>query len=159
MLELALPPLTIWVDNMIVVDRWGWGKTWCCSSSRPVADLWKRFWRLMEDIGEGVLLRKCKGHATGADIERGRATEFTKQGNDSADNFAGRECEIAECSSASDAEREAFQETKRWYAWLAVLCSHRPKDVQAVDPQQACGTSHSSSSASPLTRNINIASL
>ena len=71
MLELALPPLTIWVDNKNVVDGWARGKTWCCSSSRPAADLWKRFWWLLEDIGEGVLLRKCKGHATSADIERG----------------------------------------------------------------------------------------
>ena len=80
----------------------------------------------MEDIGEGVLLRKCKGHATAADIESGRATQATKQGNDNADHFAGRGREVAECLCPSEAEHEAFREAKQWYAWLAVLCLHWP---------------------------------
>ena len=42
MLTLALPPLTIWVDNKEVVDGWGRGRTWCCAAVRPAADLWVR---------------------------------------------------------------------------------------------------------------------
>ena len=104
-----------------------------CSSSRLAADLWRRFWWLIEDIGEGIVVQKCKGHATEADIQRGRASSFAKKGNDNADHFAGRGCEIAESLSPSGAERKAFREARRWYGWLAVLCSQWPADsLQAM---------------------------
>eukprot|EP00972_Heterocapsa_arctica_P031709 4670412-Heterocapsa_arctica.AAC.1 len=44
MLRLAVPPLTVWVDNQGVVDGWARGWQWCCASARPAADLWRRFW-------------------------------------------------------------------------------------------------------------------
>ena len=44
MLEMALPPLQIWTDNQGVVDGWLRGPEWCCASSRPAADLWRRIW-------------------------------------------------------------------------------------------------------------------
>ena len=36
MLELALPPLVIWVDNQGVVDGWHKGKEWCCAPLGPL---------------------------------------------------------------------------------------------------------------------------
>ena len=97
MLELALPPLVIWVDNQGVVDCWHNGEEWCCASSRPTADLWRVCWRLIVDIGaECLSVKKCKGHATIADVEAGRATKFTMVGNDNADHYAVQGALIAE---------------------------------------------------------------
>ena len=87
MLELALPPLTIWIDNAGVVDGWSKGKVWCTAAARPAADLWREVWRLLDDIGPGIVIRKCKGHATDADVAAGRASESTKTGNEHADYY------------------------------------------------------------------------
>ena len=122
-LRMALPPLTIWVDNQGVVDGWAKGKVWCCSSARPAADLWVQFWRLVEDIGtEELRIEKCKGHATAGDVAAGRATEFTRAANDNADHYAGQAADCAEWQSPSTAEKARYQEAKRWYRWLIVLC-------------------------------------
>ena len=100
MLELAEPPLTVWVDNKGVVDGWGRGRTWCCAAARPAADLWRRLWFLVEDIGsDNIAIRKCKGHATQADVDAGRSTAFLRTGNGHADHFAGRGVQAAEAMS------------------------------------------------------------
>ena len=139
MLKLALPPLTIWVDNKGVVDGWVKGKTWCCSSSRPAADLWAQFWHLVDDIGtEHLRIEKCKGHATAGDVAAGRASEFTRVANDNADHFAGRGVDCAEHQSPSSAEKARYTEAKRWYQWLMVLCANWPADTQPLDAEVEC---------------------
>jgi len=131
LLHLALPPITIWVDNKGVVDGWARGRVWCCSSARPAADLWLQFWRLVEDIGiEGIQICKCKGHATEADVQAGRSTAFLKRGNDHADHFAGRGADVAEDQVPSEEAHAAYLEAKRWYAWLSTLAMHWPADTQ-----------------------------
>jgi ribonuclease HI len=132
MLELALPPLKIWVDNKSVVDGWAKGRTWCCSSARPAADLWRRFWDLIEDIGtQGLDIQKCKGHATDAGIEAGRSTAFLRAGNDHADHFAGRGVQVAAHHSPADRDLERDREARRWYDWLFTFCAHWSNDTQA----------------------------
>jgi len=129
--RMALPPVTIWVDNKGVVDGWTHGRAWCCASARPAADLWKQFWDKIDDIGaEGISIKKCKGHATVAGVEAGRSTNFPKIGNEHADHFAGRGVQAAEGQSSSSMAREAYREARRWYDWLFVLCSHWPTDMQ-----------------------------
>jgi ribonuclease HI len=131
MLELALPPLQIWVDNQGVVDGWMRGRRWCCSSARPAADLWRLIWDRLEDIGaDGIRLSKCKGHATDGDVQAGRSTEFLRTGNGHADHFAGRGVDVAEHMSSSEGDRERYREARRWYAWLAVLADQWPDDME-----------------------------
>ena len=131
MLQLALPPLRIYVDNKGVVDGWRRGRTWCCAASRPAADLWSQIWHKLLDIGtEGIEICKCKGHATEADVLEGRSTPFLRKGNDHADHFAGRGVEVAEAMSPSGGDAEAYRRALRWYKWLAVLAAHWPDDTQ-----------------------------
>ena len=68
-LRLALPLLTVWVDNQGIIDGCQCGRTWCCATARPAADLWREFWRLLGEIGDGVHFRRCKGHTTEAIIQ------------------------------------------------------------------------------------------
>jgi len=131
LLTLALPPLTIYVDNKGVVDGWANGRTWCCSSARPAADIWREFWRRIDDIGtEGIAILKCKGHATEADVQAGRSTPFLRTGNGHADHFAGRGVDVAEDQVPSEDAKAAYREARAWYDWLKVLVANWPQDTQ-----------------------------
>ena len=39
MLEMAIPPLCIWIDNQGVIDGWHKGRILCTAAARPTADL------------------------------------------------------------------------------------------------------------------------
>ena len=89
---------------------------------------------MLDDLGPGISIRKCKGHATAADVDAGRATHRQRRGNDNADHFAGRGAEIAESMSPTDALAESYKLAQQWYRWLAVLAAHWPNDTQDVRP-------------------------
>jgi len=85
----------------------------------------------VDDIGrEGLDVRKCKGHATEADVAAGRSTAFLKTGNEHADHFAGQGAQMAEQQSPSELLRAGYRQARQWYDWLFVLCSHWPADTQ-----------------------------
>ena len=137
LLELALLPVKIWVDNKGVVDGWHRGRRWCTSAARPAADLWKKVWDRIDDLGEGgLVIAKCKGHASEGDVQAGRSTPFLRKGNDQADHYAGFGAIVAEHLSPTQSAREAYAEARRWYKWLAVLASGWPCDTEARDVKQ-----------------------
>ena len=130
LLMVAVPPLTIWVDNQEVLDGWAKGRKWCVASARTAADLWKWFWNKIDDIeSENITLVKTKGHATEADVQAGRSSEFERKGNDNADHFAGRGVEVALHQSPNAQEIQSYKEAQSWYRWLTLLCAHWPKDA------------------------------
>jgi len=135
MLRLALPPLTIWCDNQGVVDGYQKGKRWCCASTRPAADPWREFWRLIDDIGCGIVISKCNRHAAEVDVQQGRSTEFLRRGNDNADHFAGYGAGIEEHQVPNEADIVEYKLACRWYHWLAKLTEHWPVDTQFKDKQ------------------------
>ena len=90
LLERAIPPIKIHVDNATVVKGTMMGKTWCIDSGRKATDLWKFVWERLDALGPGVIFEKCKGHATDADVEAGRSTKCSNIGNDHADTFANK---------------------------------------------------------------------
>jgi ribonuclease HI len=132
-LRHALPPLTIWTDCQGVVDGWLSGPTWCCSSARAAADLWRELWWIVDDIGgtSGIQVRKCKGHATDEDVASGKSSIFLRAGNDHADYFAGRGVDIEDEEVPSQVQRQSYLVAKRWYLWLARLTAEGlPVDTQ-----------------------------
>ena len=137
LLKHAVPPLTIHVDCKAVVDGWIRGREWTESSSRPDADLWRELWLRMEDVGPGISIVKCKGHATDNDVKKGDVTAQEKEANDNADFYAGCGATIAEEQRPNLALIEAYKDARRWYKWLSVLASDMPKDTQEVVVQKA----------------------
>ena len=130
-LRHGCPPITLWIDNDSVVKGFHRGREWCCDSSRPAADLWRKFWWKFDDLGgEGITINKVKGHATDADIDSGRTSKLAKDGNDHADHFAGRGSSLAEELSSTAGDRRSFLQAKRWYSWLATLVANWPADTQ-----------------------------
>ena len=71
-LRYALPPLSIGVDNAEVVDSWRAGRSYCGNPKREGADLWRKIWDLLREIGEeGVFFFKVKAHLAVEDAEAG----------------------------------------------------------------------------------------
>ena len=126
---MAIPPLCIWIDNQGVIDGWHKGRIWCTAAARPTANLWREILRILDDIGGGITLRKCKGHATDADMQAGRSTPFKQRGNSHADHYAGGGATIAEHAAPAEGKRAAYREARRWYAWLATLACDLPQDT------------------------------
>ncbi|CAK0864165.1 unnamed protein product, partial [Prorocentrum cordatum] len=58
-LEVVMPPCRIYTDHQGIVDGLARGANWCLSWKRPRADLWRRIWHMVADIGLG---RGCVGH-------------------------------------------------------------------------------------------------
>ena len=137
-LRHALPPVTIWLDNAGVVDGFARGRSWCCSSDRPAADLWRRFWWKLDDLGgEGIDVRKVKGHANDADIESGASTPWQRNGNQHADFFAGRGSLLAEELSPTRADADLCKRASAWYSWLSHMVAHWPNDTTRRGPRHA----------------------
>ena len=52
------------VDSQQVIDGRIAGKNWASASNRDCADFWELFWRLTEDVGDGVKIVKVKAHVS-----------------------------------------------------------------------------------------------
>ena len=137
-LRHACPPITIWVDNSGVVDGYARGSSWCCSSDRPAADLWRLLWWKVDDLGgDDIEIRKVKGHATEAHIERGQSTAWHRAGIDHADHFAGRGSILAERLSPTSADSAACKQAQAWYKWLSTMVTQWPADATRRTSRQA----------------------
>ena len=51
-LRHSAPPLRLHVDCALVLNGIANGRAWCVHSSRPHADVWRRIWDVLDDIGD-----------------------------------------------------------------------------------------------------------
>ena len=118
-LRYAVPPLCIGVDNGEVVLGWQSGSAYCCAPGRNGADLWRRIWALLGDIGEGVTVYKVKAHLTIEDAEVGLISWCDLRGNDSADHFAVKGALLAERKAPNALGDSQLKRAMRFYRWVA----------------------------------------
>ena len=110
------------------------------TAARSAADLWRWFWHKVDDIGcQQLDLVKTKGHATAADVQQGRVTDFERTGNDNADHFAGAGVEVAARQVPNACAIKEYQEASAWYRWLARLCTQWPKDTDPRPSRRSRG--------------------
>ena len=118
LLEVAMLPVKIWVDNKGVVDGWYRRRSWCTSAARPAADFWRKVWDRIDDLGtDGLAMAKCKMHATEGDVHAGCSTPFLRQVNNQAYFYAGYGAAVAEHFSPAKKTREAYAKARHWYDW------------------------------------------
>jgi hypothetical protein len=90
----SMPPLRIHVDCALVLSGLLNGRKWCVHSSRPHADIWRRIWDKVDDIGLselGVAFHKVAAHVTRVRREASPIEEKRLLvANDSADGWAKR---------------------------------------------------------------------
>ena len=78
------------------------GRAWCCHSSRPHADVWRRIWHYLDDIGlgtSGIVVQKCKSHQSESVIATLSAAEqAVARGSQTADEHAklGADMDVSE---------------------------------------------------------------
>ena len=88
----CLPPLRIYIDNAAVVEGVHKGRKWCCAAARPHADVWRRIWIVLSDVGlgdQGIDIQKCKSHISkAARAELGAVARDIAKGNDEVDSYA-----------------------------------------------------------------------
>ena len=53
----ACPPFCMAIDNLTVMKGLSRGKAWCCAPRRAHADLWRRIWFKIEDLGVSGCMR------------------------------------------------------------------------------------------------------
>ena len=82
------PDIRIFSDCKYVVDSIKKGRCWCTAAHRPYADLWLRFWKIVDDRGKLPMIVKVKAHATDKDVALGKITEHERAGNKLADEAA-----------------------------------------------------------------------
>ena len=98
--EIMAPVVAIWhgglhlaihTDSGYFVNGWLRGPEWCTSPGRKYADIWRLFWEAASDFGtENIQVNKVKGHASVADVEAGKCTEFERWGNGQVQQLSSR---------------------------------------------------------------------
>ena len=142
-LAYAWPPVKLHIDNQEVINGISRGKLWCCNSMRPAADLWRKIWWRIDDIGiDSLTFVKVKGHATDNDVLIGNSTWWSRRGNQHADFYAGRGADVSEHLAPVEQARQRHDYAKRWYRWLLTLASHWPDDVQKYEKEKVNVTSN-----------------
>ncbi|CAK0832156.1 unnamed protein product [Prorocentrum cordatum] len=91
-LETVLPPCRIFTDHQGILDGIRRGPRWCFSWGRPHADVWRRIWHKIADVGlEPEWVMHVKAHRSRAAISRleGLAQQVAR-GNEAVDALAKR---------------------------------------------------------------------
>ena len=63
------PLIFVHIDCLTVLKGVWKGRKWCCAARRPHADIWRRIWDRLEDIGigpTGIVLEKVAAHVSKA---------------------------------------------------------------------------------------------
>ena len=88
------------------------GEAWCTSARRPHADVWRKVWHCIKDLGESaVCVVKCKSHISASRrAALGEEDQAIADGNDLADEAAKRGADWEEAERyRGEAVREASE--------------------------------------------------
>ncbi len=130
--------MRVHIDNETVVKGVARGKRWCCQARRPHADVWRRIWHILDDVGvgpAGVEVLKCRSH-TSAATRRGmtESEQFVAAGNDVADQYAkqGAEADPFEACRAT-AEKDACRQVCEALKFVGIFAEHAKVDGKWPD--------------------------
>jgi hypothetical protein len=87
-LEMCIPPITIYTDCMSVYLAWLEGCVSATEHTKMYADVWRRIRCVLDDIGPGVEVRWTKAHASAQNVADGSSTYLERIGNRRADGAA-----------------------------------------------------------------------
>ena len=129
-LRYAVAPLAIGVDNAEVITGWSSGKAYCGNPKREGADLWRKIWDILGDIGEkGVVLFKVKAHLMVEDAEAGIISLQDWRGNCAADRMAVKGAMLAERRAPREGGDNQLKRALRFYRWAAEMAADWREDT------------------------------
>ena len=132
-LRVAVPPLTIHVDNAAVVQGIQDGKQATTRAGREAADLWRQVWHLMDEIGDGVRVSKVKAHTSWWDVWDGKITLRDRGGNEAAD--AAAKAMLNEALLEAPIRNFSVQAARAmlWAKWIVKYASDWLDDADPMD--------------------------
>ena len=117
-LRITVGNLLILCDNLEVVRGMERGKVFCTAATTDGADLWRRIWRILDEIGDRVTTRWVLGHTTWINVLEGKLTPHQHVGNDMADRAAKEARSWAEGQAPNKAQAVQARKTLAWYSWI-----------------------------------------
>ena len=130
-LRLAIEPIAIYSDSGQAVDGFARGQRWCCSSRRDGADVWRKIWDQVAEVGE-VRVLKVKAHTTVDDVKEGRISEHLQSGNAAADHFAVLARCLAEQLSPTRLWCKHYARARQWYQHVLEYIPNWKQDAEAA---------------------------
>ena len=134
-LRIAVPPLTIYCDNLEVVKGRRKGKAWCTAAKKDCADVWRDIWFYLEDLGEEVKIEWVKSHTSWFDVLMKRLTPQQFKGNGLADAAAKAARQRAERMAPAAAFNGHIYRAASWLKWLldyATEWPHKGRDEEEM---------------------------
>ena len=119
-LRYAVPPLGTGVDNAEMVRGWQSGTAYCCALGRDGADLRRKIWTLLRDMGEeGSIVFKVKAHVSVEDAEVGLLAWCDWRCNEVVDRLAVQGAVLAERKAPREPGDSQLKRALRFYRWAA----------------------------------------
>ena len=131
-LRVTVGPITIFVDNLEVVNGIPNGERWCCHPKRDGADLWKQIWHRLRELEGMVRVEKVKAHLTYQHVLDGRMSWAAWIGNGIADLWAKRGCAEASRLSPADWAHSEWSKACAVYTWAACIAAEWITDTQTT---------------------------
>ena len=139
-LRYALPPLSIGTDNAEVVRGWESGPLYCSNPANDGADLSKRIWEKIRDVGkEGINVYKVKAHLGKEAIEQGRISWVDWVGNGEADRLAVLGAETAAKHSPNQGCDQQLLRATEFYKWASQYTNAWADDTRREDEEEGGG--------------------
>ena len=118
-LHVAVPPLTVLVDNKAVVDGVKHGEKWCTNSKAAYADLRGQVWRILNELeGQGIAVVKVRAHTSWWDVLSGSIAHIDHVGNSLADKAAKSATAAAESLAPTATFHKQLRSALGWLKWV-----------------------------------------
>ena len=125
-------PLTVKLDCKSAISQYRRGRSYCCDAARPQADIWRAIFGLLDERQAGpeaLTLEWVKGHATKADVAKGKIAKRTREHNFTADSYATQGADLAEEQRPAKLLAKNFEKQRCFYKALVRLSDRWPEDA------------------------------
>ena len=117
-LRIAIGPIHLFCDNQDVVKGVARGRRHCTASSADRADVWRKIWRIIDEIGEDFRIDWLPGHSSWIHVLEGKLTPHQHVGNDMADTAAKEARAWAEGMAPNKGFAGQAKKARACYRWV-----------------------------------------
>ena len=128
-LRIAIGPIHLFCDNQEVVKGVGRGRRHCTAASADCADVWRKIWRIIDEIGEDFKIDWLPGHSSWIHVLEGKITPHQHVGNALADKAAKESRAWAEGLAPNRGFAGHAKKARAWYRWVLDFATTWPYEL------------------------------